>query len=1196
MRPTSLVFIGVFLFLSTIPSGHADPFKPRMSEPESYKDILYGLQELQENIDSVQCGGWIPGEEAALPVSPSAQQCHANFECRDGLFACGGTVGRAYAPRLPDNGVNICISHVPEHPFASEYMFVHELVHAKQLCAMGTFPQGRDGCCSIEREASRASCQMMMDDGLFAAPIDGITVTMQDCVDFGADNTCELTYGPSPCSQRAFPAGYLNVYKSMLMRNTGVSCEQYVENPTPRIQRALDELAAMRPPNPPAGAAPPQCNPDDASCVPLPAISPDLPGRRNVRPLGKAETGLGERGNFEYPESAIGFSSSCNIREQQIQDPDLATLGLNILMREDGSVTTEAGNGTIHINPYNWCRLDGNTTATPKYCEKLFRALQAMRNLPGIRPEPACICPPGAEDCPPIIEKRYCFDEPYTFQCHGTADLKRKVVTKETDAPPQEETCRTPWSPTFQNQPTVCHGEPIVGINGEVLLDGAGNPRTRMIVDVEGTHEATASSFYRHYGLGHVHNDGREPVLLSELIKNPENSSLSVTTPNGDIWKLRAECYEYYQNPLIEQEDDLKTRVARKEDEQCEIVILTEREEDPKLPGWSDGVQGSQKGTVRLPESVVREAPRDARVIPDPWLADAETNLSIIDTKKLKDAQKTSEDPADITGILSTVLTVKQRASRTVEKDGHVDGFSDDDHRALPIFWEAQQKELLKMTVDPVTKLLMPARALTGLAPDDPIYQYIQGTISRSDGTIEATLRSGDSDLENVLLSLSRMSIGPIQQVRIPVLMPLVTEQEITQSIFLWQQWKAEEAIVAPEQRRSSEAPAVDALIAQLEQYRTRVRDIPKLHTALATYLQKLYEPQQEIRSAMASWYEANARELSTAATVSAQRRELKKLWRETQNILLSTDQSQLLWCSNQRFSTPIPTLLDLPSPWWGDRAPGEERNQAFVPPKDEDLREIGYLQPKDREFDFSGMTFTREPIFVPTLWPVPVQVKLPVPPLHGSTVPSIAELPSLPPLPDATVFDDLPLPTVFVPDPTTVGPQSTPTDLAPAIAALTKFKTRMQMMKEAYERFQKSFSDLPDPEQDTANLTKIIHPESELLQRTERAFARWLPNRIVDADGRTKRLRDERFRDGEDTCREDLICLFLPPEEKTIASFQWSVPRSTSDAITALRDELRSSFLPTEESRNPFAERLPILERLFPSLPLPITFDLVPR
>ncbi len=900
--------------------------------------------------------------------------------------------------------------------------------------------------------------------------------------------------------------------------------------------------------------------------VPIPTISNDVPGRENSDPLAKPETGLGERGGFQYPDSAFGYLSACDMGQKAITDQDLVDLGIPGIKWDwsgdaDDPVTflPDPGNpGRIEINPYGWCNpIKG---ATPRLCEKLFKALKDLAHAvprPPSAPNALCPCPADAVpgSCPtPKVDKHYCFDT----EVIGTT---RPELTKTCTG--QE--CRTTWGPDFSNSLLRCEW-------GIPQYDADGNYIGQIPKSVSPDSESwMTSSFYRHYG---------NPFSDWTQTRSPSQSPLTVSSP-GQTWKLRADCYQQYIE--VDPKDTVGVPL------QCEIVILTDDDQQPVLPEWQPKTK--QKAETK---GIAKNPPSPSRVVPDPWVADPETNLSLIDMVKLKTLQTGQSDPTDITSILSTILETKLQASDTVSPHARTDTFSEDDHRAFGKFWESQQKELWKMVEDPTTKLVLPARFFVGLSDKDPLYQYVRGIVSRSDGTLEVTLHAGGEDIQNVLQSFMRVYVGPLQEVRIPLLVPLVSDTEIATRLFEWEQWKIYEDRASTAENRPSKSALADPLILKLQNYQVAAQNVRALRSALIAHLSKVFVPQTKIRSFVADWYKQNSALLQQVAQKSVQRRDLKAVWREAQDIMLQTDESQLLWCGNQRYSVPIYSLLDTPI-WWGDQPPWTARNHAFVPT--DDLTTLGYTQPKDQLYDFSTMKFTREPLRIPVLWPIEVAVRLPTPPLVGVDPPDPSSFPDLPPVPSPSIIDSFPVPNVDTPPPPLITAEPLD-DLSQAITIMQSWKQRMELMKMAYELFQKSVKIPPDPEQKVGKSEKIIHVENDLKERIARLFSRWMPERKEDLAGRVVRLKLDGFTEAYDRCKEDIVCMFLPSEKTVTADAQWYVPASTLDA-TALGDTLKQWTLPQKGTNdpnalNPYEAPIDVLERLFLPLPLPVSIDLI--
>lgn len=878
--------------------------------------------------------------------------------------------------------------------------------------------------------------------------------------------------------------------------------------------------------------------------VPYPKIL-GLPGRKikNENELVDPATGVGERGDYEYPDTAFGYKTACDFRSPE-------------------------------FNPEHLCELDEK--ATPKNCKKLYDYLKELADDPTLHPII------GNPLCP--VQKKNCFD--FTEECRG-------------------EGCRTPFMPSFTQEPPECHG----------IYDDDGN-LVDIEIDKEEVIEKKLSSFYRNYA-----------AKVTAPTQNPDK-----------VWDIRAECYEYYQEHPGYPDDkkwiehDPKDIVTGGGDEQCEIVISTPDEDNPDSPEWPDGAGREQREQEdwRAPE----EQPRAPRTVPDPWVSDSETNLNLINMERVKDLQREFADPDDITSLVPTILPTRQRASLGTPDDARSDTFDDTGIRTIGTFWEAQQREIQKMIRDPQTRLIMPARFLTGLDDDDPLYQYVRQTVSKSDGTVEVTLRAGLEDIGNVLASLERMFVGPIQEVRIPLIVPLASTAEIESLLFQWKEWQEYDRLHSEEQAKNArnngqnaQADEIEreralretkakALILRLENYRNHSDTARRLRGALPTYLQKLFKSQGEIREFFVRWQIENKDLLARARAASIQRKELQRVWKFVERSMLMTDACQLLWCSNERYTLPIYSLTD---GWWEKGEPGTARNLRFKP---KDLRDLNYKQPKDAVFDFSHVKFPRDPFLIPVLWPVHAKVKLPIPPAIGTPPPELANFPDLPPIPDETIFNSFPVPETNLPPFSLVTVPDT-VDLSEAKDILREFRQIIDgappaeqiqqeeqekngslfenldaefygrgAMRDAYCQFPKSV--MIPPDEDKGNPLKLIHPEIDLRDRALRLFARWSAQQTEDRAGRVVRI-SEQFGNKKPPCREDILCYFLPAEVTTTTVWQWFMPTSSQD-FTVLGNRLRSDTLPDAEGQNPYLDvSVKTLRRVFGDLSIPVKIELTP-
>ncbi|HRH92902.1 MAG TPA: hypothetical protein PKV72_00030 [Candidatus Peribacteria bacterium] len=1238
------LLIPALLLLCLPTSSSSAPLKPVMNEPEAYHDIRFGVDEVKSNIQSVMCGGWDPDSKVKIEYDPSIiPPPHVQIDCQGGINSCDGTTGHADL-KQGDGTIYLCMSLAVPSGNGTEYLLMHELTHALQITPMPPGEPPAGGCCNIETQAYLVQCQAMADDGVFDLPqFQSTGLNVQTCAQFGVQNVSCPGQGCYPGLDPSLGPLYMAAITAM----PSPSCEELKNNPTPRVKAIMDAIKALA--NSMQHLYVLKCDDGSQDCIPIPDVSPDMPGRQNEEPISKEETGIGVRGNFVYPDTALGYTSACNVYQTKYTDEDLKDRGIAYGLEDDdedrdpntGKPLTNPGD--VEVNQEQLCIRYAN--ATPHQCKKL----QARyRTLSDNAPRPVMSCHTTDDDevdadgNPYTLHYAYNFVKTYCFDYNDQGTRAPLTVNylqvglfsgDEAQVPgpfmPPENTkvcegqeCRTPWLPRFIDKfPENCDYDHT---NGQM--------------NNQPTHEVLLSSYFRHYA---------GPSVYSEADDMWYNAGINIReVKHGDTiqeWKLRTECYEYYD---IDQGgspngEDWKPLVSTLFDEKCEIVIATKDcggdhctevdpyQQEPLKPEWKNGdhIAGNyntQKENF-MPEVPLDEPQRGGRTAPDAWVYDPRSPLTMLDNRRVQKVQRLFEDPSDPSGFLDTMLESKVRGGKTVPDNARTDGFDDTAEREFTKWWEKQQKALLSLIQDPTVKLIMPARILVGLSDDDPLIKQAAGIISQPNGTVAVTLRAGPEELGTVLQSFQELYIAPIREVRIPIVVMQVSKAELQTRRAEWKLWKL---------RNPSIASQADPLIGKIDDYLDALERVRLMRLALAGRLQKMYEKQEEIRNFFGDWYVQNSQILLDAAQASLERQQLKTIWRKTQKAMLQADACQITWCSNQRFSADVYTLLDN---WWrqkvmpGEAPPGRDRDGLPEPP---DLTSLVSHFP-DHQYDFSYMGLSKNQWPVPALWPVSVQIKIPLPPTYkGSSPEDVSKFPDLPEYPDITAFDNLTLPDVSFPDQTFIDPVPLP--------ALGEAKDKLMLIREMIEGIPVDAQRQEEQEEQSGNSSaesgtdnfptyrdsmrgtlcrmapsvmtptskreeveqdkdygtpiKIIHTETDLVERMGRIWSRWMPERKEDYAGRIIRVGEE-YPDPEDPppCKEDVVCIHLPTDIFKSWKWQWFVPKLEA-GLTDIAYQMRDLTLPPNENENPFLEaNVELLKRLFPNMTLPMDIKLEP-
>ncbi len=1227
-RIRTILTTPILLLLLGVRSAWADPFIPKMNEPESYKDIKFGLQEVRDNMATAQCGGFDPGSEVKIVKEADPSTCQLNIQCHSNVGPCHGIVGGFAQGKGSDGSISLDFCFPPgiDGTSAVEATFVHELTHAMQNCPVppGTDVTGgtREGCCATESEAYSAQCGNEASQGLFDTP-EAVAAGLNgsSCVHYGINKVSCTAYDPdgggpqlacpgdgsvtADINSQAFEQAYANAALAL----PGPTCEQMKANPTPPVKALMDQIDAMSSEESPYKV---KCIDDGKDCVPIPDISPDLPGRENIDPLAHAVFGLSERGEFEYPERTWGFSSVCDTKSASYGDPDV---------------------GNVPVNPDRLClRFE---KATPTWCKELYEQFRAWSNgqgpvdrLGGSRPTRTCDVTYEAKDAAGktidvpiryVFKKTFCWD--FTTECFGN-ECRNDILP---NLPmPQWDMSATP--PTLvvpvKNFPPNCAFNKKTGV-----LD---NPPQ---LPTEG-----AKSFYRHYtiaqeslvtltairnGINAVYPFGMGFEDARDRIDNDAGDGgvselwrgVTIKTPNGEkTWEVRAECYETYT------ENDPKTYETTFDDEKCEIIIGP-NEQTPDPPEWPSGAWKPSNPNAQREQTApavdVSEAPRSERQsqTPEPWISDSTTNLALLDMKKVKDLQRNFEDPSNISGQLDAMIPAKVAASKTVPDNARIDAFDDSAIRKFTKWWELQEKALLKIVKDPTIKLIMPGRFLVGLSDSDPLYRLPRKILTQPVGAVELTLNAGSEDFGNVMQSMRQQFTMPVETVPVPIYVPLVSEPEIDARIEEFKQWRLVNPDAAFEDKYND-------IIQKLEQYKSVVKRVRVLREALPYQLSRIYAAQYQLRNWFGQWYAQNATLLLEFAKDSTERQKAKLIWRHITQSMLLADSCQINWCQNQRFSDPVYSLQDS---WL--RGP----ESTGLP----DIVQYVIDQP-DLSFDFSSIGLAADSMQIPVLQVNFVPVNLPpVPTLRGAAPVAVDNCPTpdssdfdecYPDLvmpPDPSVFDFVNVPNVQLPNPTLISGY-TPPDLGAVKDQLRKVRkivdgtteeeqiaqeeqelmgnvTEQQItyarntMMGAYCRFQPSVLIPPHPQDRIGYAAKIIHVENDLNERAQRLWSRWMPNRKEDFAGKVARLGNVfKAKNKKPECKENVVCAPLPPEMVVEAFWQMFTPETTGE-IDEARNYTEDTTLPENDEENPFDADLPTLERAFPALSLPMIIDLLP-
>ncbi|MBI3618715.1 hypothetical protein HY213_01630, partial [Candidatus Peregrinibacteria bacterium] len=340
-------------------------------------------------------------------------------------------------------------------------------------------------------------------------------------------------------------------------------------------------------------------------------------------------------------------------------------------------------------------------------------------------------------------------------------------------------------------------------------------------------------------------------------------------------------------------------------------------------------------------------------------------------------------------------------------------------------------------------------------------------------------------------------------------------------------------------------------------------------------------------------------------------RMELQQQWQGiAQTYAQFADSANMPWCRNDRFTTPIYSLLD---PWY----PGRPDLSGGLPSCQRNLSALPMLcvPSGDRDFvyDLSLLRASTGSLRVPVLKPLQLRLAIPTPgPVTQDIIdPQAILLPDLPAVPDIrqAFLDNAPNASVGEMAATV----STPPLFSPPQlkAALAGGQTIIDGMQQRYDEFWKSLT----PDDNTKQLQcmgygqqKCVHVEMDLMERFTRIVARpavllkedfeayGIP-RVPQPSPSDPSTVDSRK---DATCwSEDHACSDLPPQ-RAIPRDGWQTALPSDGNAGALIDGLRrgirrSTVQDDGTPAQPPLRSLSLLQKILPHFDVPDPTNLSP-
>lgn len=530
--------------------------------------------------------------------------------------------------------------------------------------------------------------------------------------------------------------------------------------------------------------------------------------------------------------------------------------------------------------------------------------------------------------------------------------------------------------------------------------------------------------------------------------------------------------------------------------------------------------------------------------------------------------------------------------------------------RVVVTWWQKQQNEMAEVLHPSVIRILLPTGWAFGIDPEDPIFRMEEKEVlngqEKRGKRIEVQIDAKEDILGSALDYIKRSLLLHVEEEPVPVLVPMGSPTEFRALAEQWCTWYMRQF----NQPDCNNAPSdVQELMARLEEYADGVDDARLLRGELARYAGSILALQQKIIEPIGQWVKENIERYR--AVLEEQRlirEQFANQWRQTQETFNRfSDETNLPWCMNQRYTSPIYSLLD---EWLPSRTqPGARISADFLPSLEVDESE-------DLMIDFSTIAYMTGSVVLPVLQPIQVRITdLPMPPAGKEYV--IERIP--PPLPSIDVIRDyvrqvaenLPAPPEDVETPPPVDMEPMGPESINRIGAVIDDIGRMVMdMDERYGKFWRSIGPLKPGEPDGGrNGIKQMkenlecygwdsdtcqHVEMDLMERFVRIGSRPLVmlNEDYDSIGAPRSF-------GGPCVPEDHVCTPMHPEE-SLPRTQWEIigPREQPEFIDELRSSVRDQTLP-QDVGGLSSSAMPVYDtdvnHLLPIHDIPPPIDLTP-
>jgi len=723
--------------------------------------------------------------------------------------------------------------------------------------------------------------------------------------------------------------------------------------------------------------------------------------------------------------------------------------------------------------------------------------------------------------------------------------------------------------------------------------------------------------------------NGREYVSIYRRFMVSFTRNAVPVVPRDDTQRtdVPVDCYCRYE------EFDPKTRKTLANDHRC-IVMLEEEEKRFRDMKETQHGKGEYGQNSNLPDPTYEEN-RTRDTLKDLWVNNFSDTFSLLNGNKIKESPKDNLFPLlqlDNTNLVPTAQLDKTRVFSSGSLLRATDDTVNTDHtgrRTIVEWWQEQETQAHKLFTPPILRLILPTPASEGLNLTDPLLtpkgnSRPPGSLRINQQIIDLQIRADPEDLlSEVSAYLENALLIHVQEEPVTLVVPLASPVELRALAQGWKRW-------GEEQGEGEAKSKAEGAAQKLEAYAERIDQVRALRSELAQYIGRLLTYQGTMTRAIGEWLEGNLGAWDRYATAWRERLNLQPQWKEIQQkYRVFHDRTNMPWCRNDRYTTPIYSFLD---PWMpGPDAPRDlALNIDENPANDTDpykLPRLAIDPLPDLVYDFTVFRVSTGTVLLPVLHPLQVRLQQSLlnPPAFYKELGAVSEqldklnaLPDLPPVP--TIFQEvldrlLPNEVLHTSSPTTIQP--TLPELPPEIREVLEQISRILTgMDRTYGEFWESIveypeRDIPEKKWDCQGLGVMpcVHVEMDLLERFTRIGSRpavqlkedfashgLLRTGVINNKATADSLPSSRLSPptAVPPCpREDWVCQVFNAE-KTYAREGWRIEGvkegTGKEDLQNLRERLRKETIPNSSSSFPY---IVYPEGLLPSFNVPGPFIL---